>query len=535
MSFLFLTPAQAWTLLAGALLGVVAIYLLKPPPVPLHVASMRLWEKVLERRDDRKERWRYIVSLLLALMIAALLALSLAGLQPGDADEAQDTVLLIDNSASSATLTRGGQTRLERAKDIARALVSSSAGEILVADTAGQLGELRFASRGLAEQRIDRLETQDGDFLRVPSFDRADVTVHFITDGVSQLEAPEGAELHSIFEPAINVGITAFGTRESATERGRVQAALEVVNGSLQPALTKLEIQADDELLVERPLRLEAGESWSAAINLTGHAGKRIRARVSTPGDALDRDDRAAIVAGESRQQTRVALLGEESRAALELLLRSAPTLLLTTPEQAEVNLVLEGAASADVDRPTLFLGPRQIEETATVRRESPDGLRVRTPHPSLAGVPWQTLRPTLRTLRDLPEADEVAEGQPVPILTSDAGPALLALGPDSLALTLALEPSLLGHTFFPEFLEAAVTHLASPGPLGRRTTAGAGDRSPFVNRSALAPLAEGGLAEELEPAEAAPSAPRLWRALLVGALFLLTLQGITAARRLTV
>ncbi|MEM9409227.1 MAG: hypothetical protein AAGA81_24570, partial [Acidobacteriota bacterium] len=168
MSFLFLSTPQALMLIAAALGAVVAIYLLKPPPLPLQVASTRLWERVLEERDDRRELWRYLLSLFLALVIAGLLAAALAGLQPGSADELEPTFLVIDNSPSSATLTRSGATRLERGIEIARRILSESAGEVLVADTAGQLGGLAYSSRGEAERRLDRISAQTSDRLRFP-------------------------------------------------------------------------------------------------------------------------------------------------------------------------------------------------------------------------------------------------------------------------------------------------------------------------------------------------------------------------------
>ena len=59
MTFFGLTPAAAWMLLAGVAGLVVALYLLKPSPRRVAIASNLVWRRVLEQRRRRPERWRW--------------------------------------------------------------------------------------------------------------------------------------------------------------------------------------------------------------------------------------------------------------------------------------------------------------------------------------------------------------------------------------------------------------------------------------------------------------------------------------------
>ena len=533
MTFLFLSAGQALALLAAVVGAVVAIYVLKPPPLPLHVASKRLWERVIEKRDDRKERWRYILSLILALTIAVLVALALGGLERGRAAERQKTVIIVDNSPTSATRTRSGETRLERAVARAREIVADSAGDVLVADMAGQLGDLRFGDRSRAERRLDRISAQPGRRAHLPVLPDEEARLHLITDGVSSIQAPEDAVIHSVFEPATNVAITAFGSRRAASDRGRLQAAIEVVNGSLTPETPLLEIRADGEVLVERPVELTPGEAWSATIDLSGHAGKRIEARVLTAHDALPDDDRAEFVAGHRRQSTRVALEGDSP--ALELLLDSTPSLVRVGPTEAEVTVHVGADPAADPEGPSLFLSPASLYGTRTQRRESEEPLRQIEDHPSLTLVPWHSLRPTLLAPPSPPPRGELE-----PILMSADTPFLLRHRTLPVMVVAAeLDTHLVSQTFFPEFIEAAVSALADQSQQRQTRIAASRDatvpRTPFVNRSPFA-RDEAAPAAETQEVDAEPTgSSRLWRSLLIAAAVLVALQGVTVTRRITV
>ncbi|MEM1249092.1 MAG: hypothetical protein AAGK22_22115 [Acidobacteriota bacterium] len=540
MSFLFLSTPQALMLIAAALGAVVAIYLLKPPPLPLQVASTRLWERVLEERDDRRELWRYLLSLFLALVIAGLLAAALAGLQPGSADELEPTFLVIDNSPSSATLTRSGATRLERGIEIARRILSESAGEVLVADTAGQLGGLAYSSRGEAERRLDRISAQTSDRLRfptslAPASSPAPPAVHFITDGVSNLEAPQGTVVHSVFEPAVNVGISAFGARDSTADRDTLQAAIEVVNGSLTAQRPRLEVRADGDLLIDRPVELAAGEAWSASINLSEHVGKRIDARIVNDEDALPSDDEASFEALGTPEKPKVALVGSSGRPAVELLLETTG-LDIVDPAEANLIVALGGPLTAERDLPTLHLAPESYPQGEAQRREVQAPLeRSETAPLLLDRVAWQGLRPRLLAPPEefrlsLAEGSGSTEAQL--LLSAGSVPVLWTERNDRVVLTAELETELVSQTFFPEFFEASLSWLS-----GRAVAASdydVLDRHPFVNRTALATMTDEATETAEEAATGAP-AYRLWRMLLTAACLLLALQAITAARKVTV
>lgn len=540
MSFLFLGTGQALLLLTVALGAVVAIYLLKPPPLPLQVASSRLWERVLEQRDDRRELWRYLLSLLLALLIAALLAAALAGLQPGAAEEQQPTFIVIDNSSSSATRTESGATRLERAIELARQLVAESAGEVLIADTAGQLGGLAYSSRGDAERRLDRITVQNSSRLSFPASvappeSTSPARVHFITDGVSGLEAPEGTLVHSVFEPAINVGISAFGARDGTESRDSLQAAIEVVNGSLSPQRPRLEVRADGDLLIDRPIELAAGEAWSASLDLSDHVGQRIDARLVQAGDALASDDEATFSAVPAPAPPKVAVQGQSGRPAVELLLETLG-LEVVSREQATLLIALGGFLESESDLPTLHLAPESYSSGGAERREVTGPLEAADAgHALLRAIAWQGLRPRLMAPPpDLSESltDESGEGAATVLLRAGSVPVLWIEPDRRVVLAAELETELLSQTFFPEFVEAAVSWLSGRASLA--TDYEVLERHPFVNRTLLSADA-GELTTEDGDGEDGGPALRLWRLLLVAACVLLTLQSVTAARKVTV
>ena len=70
MRFTVLSSVQAWTLLGVTVLVVIALYLLRPQPARFVMPSTLLWRRVVERRQKRRERLRWLLSLLLSLAIA---------------------------------------------------------------------------------------------------------------------------------------------------------------------------------------------------------------------------------------------------------------------------------------------------------------------------------------------------------------------------------------------------------------------------------------------------------------------------------
>ena len=178
-------------------LGVIGVlYWLRPPPQKVLIPSTIIWQRVLRERRRRSDFWRWLVSLLLALTIGSLLALSLGAPFWGDSPGGERLVVVIDNSPTMASRGPSGVSRLERAQESARSLVGalSDGSLVLVTDTGGKLGASGFTSPRAALDDIAGLSltlTSDAafpanDYVDAGGTSSADEStrVVFITDGV---------------------------------------------------------------------------------------------------------------------------------------------------------------------------------------------------------------------------------------------------------------------------------------------------------------------------------------------------------------
>jgi hypothetical protein len=102
---------------------------------------------------------------------------------------------------------------------------------------------------------------------------------------------PPGVEVESVFEPAFNVGITAFDVKPVPGEDTRAQALIEVSNAA--PEAVPAEIELADRRGHHAVARVSVAALQSAAtmIDVSGFDGGPVAARVRSPGDALALDD----------------------------------------------------------------------------------------------------------------------------------------------------------------------------------------------------------------------------------------------------
>jgi pimeloyl-ACP methyl ester carboxylesterase len=223
----------AWIVVS--LLAVVLLYQLKPSPRRLTVSSALVWRRVLRERARTPDRLRWWVSLLLAVAVALMLALGLTRPELGAFGGAAERVLLVlDNSATLATLTADGKTRwnhaIERAREIVRA--GGPGSRYMVADAQRTIASPRFEEPDVALATLGRLRLVTGGrpvFPDVPRVGGSGVRTVLATDGVADLLPPAQTETLSVFQPADNVGITAFDLRAAPGDRRRYQAFVEVL------------------------------------------------------------------------------------------------------------------------------------------------------------------------------------------------------------------------------------------------------------------------------------------------------------------
>jgi len=287
ISFGAMTAWQAGLLVVAAAGAAVWLFLLKVRPPRVRVPSLLLWARVLSESREATlwERIRRAVSLALTAAIAVALALAVtrpssssrgaaAGRAGGDR-----LLIVLDSSWTMMAKTRSGETRWDRAVAEARRLAASAAGrDVAVATTADGLVEGPSADTALLETAIDRLTPGGGDaggWPRVPGAD-----VHFVTDGASARVLEDGVRVHSVFETADNVGITAFDVRPALEPGGDDEAYLEAANfGPAQQV--RVTIRRGTSTILDRQADMSAGETLRQIVRLPVNGAPELHARAN--------------------------------------------------------------------------------------------------------------------------------------------------------------------------------------------------------------------------------------------------------------
>jgi hypothetical protein len=334
MRFLFLSPAFAYALLAGVALVIVLLHLLRPPPPRVSVPSLLLWSRVIRERKRPPARW--LVSLLLAL--AAGLSLALAITRPeidGFGASAQRLTILLDASPSMAARTRDGRSRWQHAVERAGDLLqqSDAAGDVTVMDTAGRIHLSGLVDRESALAALSAMPPVAWTDVPAPPLP-AGTVVHLFTDGVTPIEELKGAVVHSVFEPADNVGVTAFEVRVLPQDPTRVEALVQVVNASPVDQRARLLIRGEDDFTIAQDLDLPAGQTVDAAFDVSAFDGDVLGATVIAQSDALRLDDLAYAIV--PRHGARRVLVVTPGNPDLIDALRNLPGVQLTVvaPDQ---------------------------------------------------------------------------------------------------------------------------------------------------------------------------------------------------------
>lgn len=339
MRFGTLAGAAGPALLALVALVVLGLYLLRPPPQRLVVPSTFLWERVLARTRSVTQRLRWWLSLLLALAIA--LALAAAWLRPErDAGAARERplVIVVDNGGTMGALRADGRTRLAHAIEAARREVAGP-GRYLVLDTMRTLAPAGYHDREHALSRLEGIAVAPGAQARFP--DLAAVLaegpapeVVFVTDGVAQVDAPPMARTVSVFEPAANLGITAFDVRPLPADASRYEALVEVGNAATAAIAATVKVSGAGRDPIVRAVTVPARGFASVSLPVSGFEGGALRATLEAAADALPEDDEAwAFLPFHRRLKVALVTTGN---APLERALRLDPRVQLTVLPPAQ-------------------------------------------------------------------------------------------------------------------------------------------------------------------------------------------------------
>ena len=329
-----MSPLLAGLILAGTAAAVGVLYWLKPPPRRLVVPSRLLWNRLLKekRRSTFLDRLRWWMSLMIALTIGLSVAAAMGRPEFSWAGgDIPRMTIVMDNSATMATRAPDGFSRWEHAVALARGLLQQGSvdGEFLILDTSGQAPARDPGDRRSALEILDGLSASLGASSQFPTPVAADGPLYFISDGVMVDDVPAEADVISVYDPADNVGITAFEVGSVPSAPLEYQAFLEITNASLGPKEVSVRLSGAGEGGLRETLTLRAGESRGLTIDLSSFDRGPVRVAVITDGDAFAADD-LAFAFLPVRSRTRIALVSPGS-VYLESALADEPRLRVTS------------------------------------------------------------------------------------------------------------------------------------------------------------------------------------------------------------
>lgn len=307
----FANPMGWWW--AALALPILAFYILKVRLRRQSVSTLLFWDRVFDEKKPRAwwQQLRHWLSLLLQWAFLLLIVGALVDpLWSWQKNECRKTVLVLDNSASM-NATAGPVTRLESARQAARALVRSMRpGDEMAVITAGGRPQVAIGlsdhGRALLEA-IDALPPTDAPTVlsdavtaaRRLVFGQQQSRIYVLTDGCAQdiasLQADKDLTIFGFGDKLDNVGITQLQVRRSLLDAIGYQILVEVSNFSDATQTRRLELSLEDELVDVIPLSLEAGQSRVLNLDQASAGGGRLEAQLDVR-DALEQDNVARAI-----------------------------------------------------------------------------------------------------------------------------------------------------------------------------------------------------------------------------------------------
>ncbi|HET7697451.1 MAG TPA: BatA domain-containing protein [Vicinamibacterales bacterium] len=374
---------------AAAVALAAYLFFRKLRPARVAVPSLLLWSRVLAdpRQVTLWDRIRRAVSLIVTCAIAAALAFAIGDPRrtgsPSEGDGTR-TLVVLDASLSMLARTTGG-TRWERALGEARRIAAAAGGEVAVATTSDGIIEGPTADRALIDAALDRL-APGGAAGAWPELEDAHA-VHFITDGTAAPPADQTVTVHSVYQAASNVAITAFDVRQG--DAGQTEIYLEATNfGPRTDA--RISVRRGEATILQRSVAIEDGQSVRHLIPIATAGAPRLTARVDAGDDALPIDDEASAWIA-AADPIAVTVVGAQTTWLAKLLTQSPnvkPAFVSPAdykPSGENVVIFDEWAPPALPPVPALLFHPPATDA------EDPQWIAVGT-HPVLRGVDPLTL-----------------------------------------------------------------------------------------------------------------------------------------------
>lgn len=467
----WLRPGLLWWAIPAAAV-IVLLYMLRMRRRDVRVPASFLWpDRTTNVRANALIQWpkpTWLMALQILVAMALIAALAHPQVQRRGLG-GKLSVLVIDTSASMRA-REGNRTRLELAIAQARGIVSSmQAGDRLAAVEAGPEARVIFpisSDPALMNRALNAVEAVDAptsmeNALRLAAGiagDDASSRIIVLSDGVFEPVSDLGSlasriQFTVIGQRSDNLAINALG---SAVVGSKVQVFSSVKNFGDQPATAKVNLFADGKLVDAFEEGVAPGASVGRTVEVPS-ATQVLEARIVEGGGALESDDYAAALVGDSAQ-IRVLVVGQDD-FFLDRVLSLDPRVTLDRakelPEPARSGaydvVVFDGVAAQPVRASgVLELGAKG----AAVG--SPRGLNA-TNHPLGEDCDFASI--FIGHANKLSVGDPVIESDQGPIATAEDGPTRrLRLGFMLGNSDLPLQPT------FPIFMSNALSWLAPRG-----------------------------------------------------------------------
>lgn len=382
----------------------LALYLFKKKARRLPVSTLLFFRSLAREHQEsawlrRLKRWLSLLLTLLVLLLA-ILALARPAVDTG-LDTPPAVVLVVDVTAAMAARDGEGRSRLDVARDLARArlrtLPDQAVLSLVVADGGAQVPLSRSRNRRECLRLLDALQA-----LPVPPNPEAALTAarrlaelepgariwHF-SDRPFEASGDLALEFVSAaLEAPLNAGITAFQLRPAPLAHDRHEAFVKVqaARANARPLAATLEVRVAGRLAQLRELELAPGAEAALVLPLEGVRGQRLEIQLRAEGDCLGWDNAVAAVLPKTRPLvvarvsatpdpfTELALASLVEAGRIELL-KAAPT-AWPLPDKPDVYvfdqwLPPEWAA----DRPAILLDPPAATKPLPLRRLAGAGL----------------------------------------------------------------------------------------------------------------------------------------------------------------
>jgi hypothetical protein len=486
MNAFAVSPLAVAAAVMAIVVAIVLLYLLQPPARRRFVSSSLIWEKVLEASRRVSDRWRWWLSLFIAGTIGVCVVLAVV--RPGikGSEGSGKAIIVVDNAPTMATRTLNGVPRFRLAQDRAIDLIGSftSAMQVMIVDTQRHIGTPAF------ESRVDAIETVEGlqlgrEYLPIVPSAIASIAAegrYVVTDGVLLGAPPTDFTSISVFEPAENLGITAFDLQNVPGSPAQREAFIEVSNAGSNGRTTEIVVSGTGDQRVTRQVSVEANSVVTQIIDLSMFNGGPVRAALTSTDDAFADDD-VAFGYLSSRRIVRVTLVSN-SDGFLAKSLSSQPRVRLNVvpPHRyadkfdTDIYIFDRFAPKAAPSVPSLLIGPQLVgSQTASWLPSTagnvilPEVTTADARHPLLQNISLRDLHIEKANVSQPSTSREStvllhADGDKVLAVAHDGATRWVLLGFDSDDSNFGLLPG------FPVFLGNAINWLVDEPAIVRAT-----------------------------------------------------------------